>query len=97
MMRPLGRRFYTQDAIDVWTWLSEGGAAVGLPAIEKRYTAEFASAPAKQSIKVVGVYAIGNQICAVTEFRNYYHGKRHAVVIYVHDADDWKVRLSYMD
>jgi hypothetical protein len=88
--------FYTQDAIDVWSWLSEGGAAVGLPAILKRYSDEFASYPAKQSFKVVQVYAIGNEICAVTEFMHYHmYGKGNTVVVYVHDAEDWKVRFSY--
>jgi hypothetical protein len=90
--------FYTQDAIDVWSWLSEGGAAVGLPAIVKRYEAEFASYPTKQSFKVVQVYAIGNEICAVGEFTHYHmYGKGHSVVVYVHEADDWKVRLSYVN
>jgi hypothetical protein len=55
--------FYTQDAIDVWTWEPDG-AAVGLPAIVKRYEAEFASYPAPKSFNVVRVYAIGNEICA---------------------------------
>ena len=58
--------FYTQDAIYVWTWEPDG-AAVGLPAIVKRYEAEFASYPAPQSLKVVQVYAIGNEICAVVD------------------------------
>ena len=90
--------FYTQDGIDVWSFLSEGGAAVGLPAILKRYEAEFASYPAKQSFKVVQVYAIGNEICAIMEFTHHHlYGKGHAVLIYVHDADDWKVRLSYIN
>jgi hypothetical protein len=90
--------FYTQDGIDVWSFLSEGGAAVGLPAILKRYEAEFASYPAKQSFKVVQVYAIGNEICAIMEFIHHHlYGKGHAVLIYVHDADDWKVRLSYIN
>jgi hypothetical protein len=88
--------FYTQDAIDVWSWLSEGGAAVGLPAILKSYESEFASYPAKQSFKVLQVYAIGNEVCAVTEFMHYHmYGKGHTVVVYVHGAEDWKVRLSY--
>ena len=90
--------FYTQNAIDVWTW-ETGGSAVGLPAIEKRYAGEFASYPPKQSFKVVRVYAIGNEICAVMEYLHHYrmHGKGHAVVVYVHDAGDWKVRLSYIN
>jgi hypothetical protein len=88
--------FYTQGAIDVWTWESVG-TAVGLPAIEKRYAAEFASYPPKQSFKVVRVYAIGNEICAVMEYKHQLHAKGHALVIYVRDAGDWKVRLSYIN
>jgi ketosteroid isomerase-like protein len=85
--------FYTQDAIDFW---SEGGTAVGLPAIEKRYEVQFASAAAKQSFKVVQLYAIGNETCVVMEFIHL-QGKGHAVVVYVRDADDWKVRLCYVN
>ena len=88
--------FYTQGAIDVWTWEPDG-AAVGLPAIVKRYEAEFASYPAPQSFKVVQVYAIGNEICAVMEYKHHMHAKGHALVIYVRDAGDWKVRLSYVN
>jgi ketosteroid isomerase-like protein len=89
--------FYTQDAIDVWSYFSES-AAVGLPAILKRYESEFASYPPKQSFKVVQVYAIGNEICAVIEYLHHqFHGTGRAVVIYVRDADEWKVRLSYLN
>jgi hypothetical protein len=72
------------------------GAAFGLPAIGKRYEVQFASYPAPQSFKVVQVYPIGNGICAVMEYIHL-QGKGHAVVVYVHDADDWKVRLSYLN
>jgi hypothetical protein len=88
--------FYTQDAIDVWTWQPDS-TAVGLPAIVKRYEAEFASYPAPQSLKIIRVYAIGNEICAVMEYKHHMHAKGHALVIYVRDADDWKVRLSYVN
>jgi hypothetical protein len=89
--------FYTVDAIDTVSFWSDG-AAVGLPAILKRYEAEFASYPAEQRFKVVQVYAIGNEICAVVEYIHHHmHGKGHAVVIYVRDADEWKVRLSYIN
>jgi hypothetical protein len=88
--------FYTQGAIDVWSFEAEG-AAVGLPAIVKRYEAEFASYPAEQSFKVVQVYTIGNEICAVMEYTHHQHAKGHALVIYVRDAGDWKVRLSYVN
>ena len=89
--------FCTQDAIDVWSMFSDG-AAVGLPAIVKRYEAEFASYPALQSLKVVQVYPIGNEICAVVEYlHQHMYGKGHAVLVYVHDADDWKIRLWYIN
>ena len=88
--------FYTQDAIDVWTW-EPNGAAVGLPAIVKRYEAEFASYPAPQSFKILRVYAIGDEICAVMEYKHHMHAKGHDLVIYVRDAGDWKVRLSYVN
>ena len=88
--------FYTQDAIDVWTWEPDG-AAVGLPAIVKRYEAEFASYPAPQSFKILRVYAIGDEICAVMEYKHHMHAKGHDLVIYVRDAGDWKVRLSYVN
>ena len=88
--------FYTERAIDVWTWEPDG-ALVGLPAIVKRYEADFASYPPPQSLKVVQVYPIGNEICAVTEYKHHMHAKGHALVIYVHDAGDWKVRLSYVN
>ena len=88
--------FYTEGAIDVWTWEPDG-ALVGLLAIVKRYEADFASYPPPQSLKVVQVYPIGNEICAVTEYKHHMHAKGHALVIYVHDAGDWKVRLSYVN
>ena len=89
---------YTPDAIEVLSWQSEGGATVGQQAIEKMAAAEFASFPAKQSITLVQVYAIGSEICAISEFIHYHLGvKGHLVTIYVRDADDWKIRLSYLN
>ena len=89
---------YTPDAIEVLSWQSEGGATVGQQAIEKMAAAEFASFPAKQSFTLVQVYAIGSQICAISEFIHYHLGvKGHLVTIYVRDADDWKIRLSYLN
>ena len=48
--------FYTEFAVDVWP--QSEGAAVGLPAIKKKYEAHFASHPKPISFKVVQVYAI---------------------------------------
>jgi ketosteroid isomerase-like protein len=89
---------YTLDAIEVLSWEPEAGATVGQQAIEKMAAAEFASFPAKQSVTLVQVYAIGSEICAISEFIHYHLGvKGHLVTIYVRDADDWKIRLSYLN
>jgi ketosteroid isomerase-like protein len=87
---------YTPDAIEVLSWQSESGATVGQQAIEKMAAAEFASFPAKQSFTLVQVYAIGSEICAISEFIHYrLGGKGYAVTIYVREGDDWKIRMVY--
>ena len=88
--------FYTEFAIDVWSIQAEG-AAVGLPAIKKKYEAFFASHPRPTSFKVVQVYAIANKICAVMDYTDHHGLKGQNLVIYVYvpDAEDWQVRLSY--
>ncbi len=92
------RRIYTLDAIEVLSWEPEGGATVGQQAIEKMAAAECASGPAKQSFTLVQVYAIGSEICAISEFIHFrVGGKGHLVTIYVRDADDWKIRMTYLN
>jgi uncharacterized protein (TIGR02246 family) len=89
---------YTRDAVEVLSWESEGGATVGQQAIEKKVAAEFASSPAKQSFTLVELHAIGSEICAISEFIHYHlNGKGHLVTIFVRDADDWKIRLTYFN
>ena len=73
--------FYTEFAIDVWSLQAEG-AAVGLPAIKKKYEAHFATHPAPQSFKVVQVYAIANKMCAVMDYTDHRYSKGQALVIY---------------
>ena len=88
--------FYTEFAIDVWSLPAEG-AAVGLPAIKKKYEAFFVSPPRPTSFKVVQVYAIANKICAVMDYTDHrgWKGQNLVIYVYVPDAEDWKVRLSY--
>src|SRR5262245_9787975 len=50
---------FTQDAVQVWYGLSEGGLASGQQAIEKRYRATFA-APSHIDSKIVQMYTIRN-------------------------------------
>jgi hypothetical protein len=75
--------------------VSGGGLASGQQAIEKRYAAEFGAGPRNLSNKLVQVYAIGNDICAITEQSLPPIYKGHVVRIYGRDADTWKIRMAY--
>ena len=90
---------YTQDAVEVWGW-SGGSVASGQEAIAERYKIRFASTastPGTLSHKLVEVFAIGNDICAISEFSHVYRqgSKGYAVTIYVREGDDWKIRMMY--
>ena len=76
---------HAQDAVEVRAWVSAGGLASGRQAIEKRFAADFASSPPKMVNELVRVYAIGNDICAITD-TTVGAWKGHAVTIYVRDA-----------
>jgi len=89
---------YTQDAAEVWSGWSAGGLAFGQQAIEKRHAANFASNPGKLSHKLVQVHAIGNEICAISELDDpHLKRKDYVVTIYVREADDWKIRMAYVN
>jgi hypothetical protein len=84
---------FTQDAIEAFGWEKSLNAAFGRRAVERRYVLPI---PAKLSNTLVQVYPIGDEICAISEF-NDEHLKRkgHAVLIYVHEGDTWKIRMKY--
>jgi uncharacterized protein (TIGR02246 family) len=84
---------FTQDAVQVWLGWTGGAEASGQQAIEKRYAVDFASAPSAVR-ELVQVYAIGNDICAIAEYKSMVW-KGHIVTIYVREGDDWKIRLEY--
>jgi ketosteroid isomerase-like protein len=81
---------YTKDAVEVLGW---AGVASGWQAIEERYKMRFGTL----SRKLVQVYAIGNDICAISEFSHEYRQgwKGYCVTIYVREGDDWKIRIAY--
>ena len=86
---------FTEDAVQVWYGLSEGGLASGQQAIEKRYATELASSPGEFVDKLARVCPAGNEMCAISEgswglWKGYY------VRIYVWDADSWKIRVEYV-
>ena len=89
---------FTADAVEVFEKDMAGGVASGLEAIEKRYADQFASNPSKLSLKLVQVYAIGDDVCAVSEFsRRFRSGKGYNAKIFVREADEWKIRIAYVN
>jgi uncharacterized protein (TIGR02246 family) len=87
---------YTADAAEVFQKEEAGGSVSSREAIQQRYTAQFASNPSKLSLKLVQVYAIGDDVCAISEFSpRFRSGKGHRALIFVHEGDDWKIRVAY--
>jgi hypothetical protein len=86
---------FTQYAIE----MAGGGVAWGRQEIEKRYVADLASHPTKQSFKLVHVYPIGSDTCvAVSEFFHYNtQTKGHYAAIYLREGDTWKIRMGYAE
>src|ERR1700752_4422933 len=86
---------YTQDAIEVWSWERAGGAAIIQQAIEIRSAVCLALNPDKWVRKLVQVFPIGDEICAISEFERPSGKKGYCVAIYVRELDEWKVRIAY--
>lgn len=85
---------YSPDAVQVWGWETGGAAVFGQRAIEKRYAIAVAGDMSDHVSKLVQVYAIGNEISAISEW-SVAQWKGYAATIYVHDADKWKSRMEY--
>jgi ketosteroid isomerase-like protein len=88
---------YTQNAVQVWAWETAGGAATGQQAIEKRAAAMLASNPAKLLRKLIQVYPVGDEICAISEFEHTFGKKGYCVAIYVRELDEWKIRMALLE
>ena len=58
---------YTQDAVQVWSFLSAGGVASGQQAIEKRYADDIVAGKTQSVSKLVQVSAVGDEISAISE------------------------------
>jgi hypothetical protein len=86
---------FTLEATDVRRW-EAAGAVSGQEAIEKRYAAEFASGLSSYVSKLVQIYPIGSDRCAITEW-SVGPWKGYGVRIFVRDADDWKISMAYSD
>ena len=77
-------------------WETAGGLASGQQAIKKRYETALASGSIVSG-QLVQVCAVGNDVCAISEYNKERHYKGHAVIIYVRDADEWKIRMEYVN
>jgi hypothetical protein len=85
---------YTQDAIEVWSWETAGGVAISQQAIEIRAAVRLALNSDKRVRKLVHLYPVGDEICAISEFEHTL-GKKGCVAIYVRELDEWKIRMEY--
>jgi ketosteroid isomerase-like protein len=86
---------YTQNAIRLESWWSEGG--LGQQAIEKSYAGMLASGPANSSARLFRSYAIGNDMCVITKDSEGALWKGYKTWICVRDADEWKIRMEYVN
>jgi ketosteroid isomerase-like protein len=89
---------FTLDAVEmVGSEMADAdSSASGREAIQKRYAAHFVSSPGKPSLKLVQLYAIGSEICAISERSHGFRvGKGYQVMIFVREIDDWKIRMAY--
>jgi len=91
---------FTADAVEA----GPEEAASGKQEIEDRYKVLFESHPTDHASKLDQVYAIGNRVCAITEWS--VMQKKHAsqpmllkegyvVTINVREGDVWKICMSY--
>jgi ketosteroid isomerase-like protein len=87
---------YTQDAVRIMSWESDGGLTSGQQAIEKWFAVQFASNPGEFVGKLVQVYPVGDEISAISEWSWERNHKGYHAMIYVRDADTWKIRVEYL-
>jgi ketosteroid isomerase-like protein len=86
---------FTRDAVEVLGWETGGGAASGQQAIEKRYAINASAGFNNHVSKLVQVYPIGSEVCAIIK-ASVAQWKNTAVRIYVRDADTWKINMAYV-
>jgi hypothetical protein len=91
---------YTADAVEVRSWATSwnGGTHSGQQAIEKMFETDFRLNPGKMVNKLVQLYPIANEVCAIAN-RNVGTWKGYTVTIYVRalDPDTWKVHMTYVN
>jgi hypothetical protein len=91
---------YTADAVEVRSWATSwnGGTHSGQQAIEKMFETDFKLNPGKMVNKLVQLYPIANEVCAIAN-RSVGTWKGYTVTIYVRalDPDTWRVHMTYVN
>jgi len=85
---------YTQNAVQVWGWDTGSGAVSGQQAIEKRFANDLASGLTDHVSKLLQVYPVGDEICAIIKY-SVGTWKGYSTKIFVRDADTWKIQMEY--
>jgi uncharacterized protein (TIGR02246 family) len=85
---------FTPEAVEMFPFEAPTTIS-GQQAIQKRYEAEASeSSASNMTHKLVQVYPVGDDICAFTDY-SVMMWKGHSLVVYVRDADTWKIRMTY--
>ena len=69
--------------------------AAGQEAGKKMYEADIASGSVA-SFRILHVYALGSEVCAISEYTVGRHQILHAATVYVREADERKIRMHYL-
>ncbi len=86
---------FTQDAVEAWGWEKFLNTVSGRQAIERRFRLALPK-PGQFSTKLVQAYAIGDDICVISEFYHVYLKRNgYSVRIYFREGDTWKIRMHY--
>ena len=84
---------YAEDAVEVRRWQ---GAACGREAIAKRFVSDFGFSHGKMVNKIVQLYPIGSEICAISS-SDFGGALGDFVTVYVRHADGWKICTAYFN
>ena len=83
---------HTSDTVEVRSWQ---GLFSGQRAIQKMYEADFARNPGKMANKIVELYQVGGDVCAIID-TNVGGIIGHVVRVYVPGFPTWKIRMTYV-
>ena len=83
---------HTSDAVEVRSWQ---GLFSGQQAIQKMYEADLAKNPGKMANKILEMYQVGGDVCAIID-TNVGGTIGHVVRVYAPGFPTWKIRMTYV-